>query len=165
MARETREELRPTLNAGEVLGRDGNVKRRNKNFDDPYAVPDDYKDPGWTYQWNRVSCFNEPDPMEMNRMLDNGWEYVRPNSRLGQLYGVTDKDFIEVGGLVLMERREELTNEALEENRRKTAEQYGALMSRSSDLSVPKGYESRGKQVKRMGSEAVRAGSHTTIPE
>lgn len=165
MARETREELRPELKAGEVLGRDGTIKRRNRNFDDPYTVPEDYKEPGWSYQWNRASCFNAADPMEMNRMLDNGWEFVRPNSRLGQLYGVTDKDYIEVGGLVLMERREELTNEALEENRRKTAEQYGALMDRSSDLSVPKGYENRGKQVKRTGREAIRAGELTQIPD
>jgi len=165
MAREPRDEIRPTLRTGEVLGRDGTVKRRNKNFDDPHAVPEEYKEPGWTYQWNRMSCFNAPDPMEMNRMLDNGWEYVRPSSRLGQLYGVKDADYIEIGGLVLMERREELTNEALEENRRKTAEQYGALMDRSSDLSVPKGYENRGKKVTKTGREAIRAGSLTQIPE
>jgi hypothetical protein len=96
-------------------------------------------------------------------MMDNGWEYVRPSSRLGQIYGVTDKDYIEIGGLVLMERRKELTEEALEENRRKTSEQYGALMGRSSDLSVPKGYENRGKTVQKTGREAYRADG--PIPE
>jgi hypothetical protein len=163
MSRATREEIRPELRSGEVLGRDGTVKRRNRNFEDPFEVPEHLKEPGWTYQWNRMTCFNAPDPMEMNRMMDNGWEYVRPSSRLGQIYGVTDKDYIEIGGLVLMERRKELTEEALEENRRKTSEQYGALMGRSSDLSVPKGYENRGKTVQKTGREAYRADG--PIPE
>lgn len=165
MARAEREPLRPELRHGEVLGRDGTVKRRNKDFEDPYNVPEHLKEPGWSYQWNRMTCFNAPDPMEMNRMMNNGWEYVRPSSRLGQLYGVTDRDYIEIGGLVLMERRQELTDEALEENRLKTAEQYGALMDRSTDLVTPSGYRALGKQVKRTGREAYRADALSTIAE
>jgi len=165
MARPSREEIRPTLKAGEVMGRDGTIKRRNKDFEDPYNVPEHLKEPGWSYQWNRMTCLNAPDQMEINRMMNNGWEFVRPSSRLGELYGVTDRDYIEIGGLVLMERRQELTNEAIEENRLRTSEQYGALMGKSSDLSVPKGYENLGKQVKKTGSEAYRADMLKTIPD
>jgi hypothetical protein len=165
MARQTREEVRPTLKAGEVMGRDGTVKRRNKDLEDPYNIPEHLREEGWSYQWNRATCLNAPDQMEINRMMNNGWEYVRPNSRLGELYGVTDKDYIEIGGLVLMERRQELTDEAIEENRMRTAEQYGALMGKSSDLSVPKGYENRGKIVKRTGREGYRADALATIPD
>jgi hypothetical protein len=165
MARNTREEIRPTLKAGEVLGRDGTIKRRNKDLSDPYNIPEHLKEPGWSYQWNRMSCFNERDNVEINSMMNNGWEYVQPDSRLGEVYGVADSGHIEIGGLVLMERRQELTDEALEENRLRAAEQYGALMSKSSDLSVPKGYENRGKIVKRTGREAIRADALSTIPD
>ena len=165
MARETREEVRPKLRPGEVLGRDGTIKRRNKDLEDPYNVPEHLKEPGWSYQWNRMTCFNSMDQMEISRMMNNGWEYVSPTSRLGEIYGVNDAGHIEIGGLVLMERRQELTDEAIEETRMKTAELYGALMDKSSDLAVPKGYESRGKIVKRTGREAIRADALQTIPD
>ena len=149
-----REEVRPPVRdgvrtqPGQARGRDGEILSRNKNFDDVYNIPEHMKEAGWSYQWNRVTCFGEPDPIEINRMMDNGWRYVRPESPLGRMYGAkNDAGYIEVGGLVLMERPQALTDEALEECRMKTAAQYGSLMDRSSDLRVPTGFRESTKRV------------------
>jgi hypothetical protein len=143
-----REEVR--LKPGQVRGRDGEILTRNKNFDNAYEIPDHLKEPGWSYQRNRVTCFGEPDSLELSRMMDNGWRYVKPSSRIGQIYGMkADADFIEIGGLVLMERPQELTDQALEENAQKTEAQYNMLMDRSSDLKVPVGFRESSKKVTR----------------
>lgn len=153
-----REEPREELREGEFYGREGQIVRRTKYLDDPFNVPDEYKEPGWSYQWNRMTCYGAQDVREMNTMLANGWTYVSPDSPIGRLYHCADKDYIEVDGLVLMERPQGLTDAALEEMRMKTSAQYNGLMSKSSDLVVPKGYKSQGKVARVTGRESFRAG-------
>jgi hypothetical protein len=152
------------LKPGQALGRDGEIITRNKNFEDPYNIPEAFKEPGWSYQWNRLSAYNEPDPVEINRMMDNGWRYVKPDTRLGRMYTSPghNKDFIEIGGLVLMERPQSLTDEAIEEQRMKTAEQYDNLMGKSTDLIVPDGFK-KGKKVTRGEREVLSSDMRPTL--
>jgi hypothetical protein len=147
-----RDDAHAGLKPGKARGRNGEILSRNKDLDDPRNVPEHLKEDGWTYQWNRCECFGKPDPQEINRMMNNGWRYVKPDSKLGRIYGVTGADFIEIGGLVLMERPKSLTDEAIEEDMEKTGRQYAELMSKSSDLVVPDGFEASSKIVKRVGT-------------
>jgi hypothetical protein len=142
---------------GQVFGRDGEILARNKNFEETYSIPDHLKEKGWSYQWNRMTYYGKDDVPEMTRMMDNGWRYVKPDSDIGKSYGMTtgDKDYIEIGGLVLMERPQSLTDEALEESRMRTAAQYDSLMGKSNDLSVPDGFRKFPKRVARGARERI----------
>lgn len=150
-----RQEIR--LQPGQAYGRDGKIVTRRGGSDDPLEIPEYLKEDGWSYQWVAMSCYGQPFGQELNTMIRKGWDYVKPTSQVGKAftYPGYDKDFIEVGGLVLMERPQSLTDEALEEMRMATAQQYNQLMGKSSDLSVPRGFETRGKLVKRNAPEAI----------
>lgn len=138
----------PRLRQGEYRGRDGEVLRRRAGDGDVMEIPDDLKDADWSYQWNSISCFGQPNP-QITLMMANGWRYVKPESRVGRYFAAPGdaSDFIERGGLVLMERPAGMTEEAIEEVNERTAAQYGSLTDASSDLDVPNGFRSAGKKV------------------
>lgn len=121
----------PKLGAGEAIGRNGEVLKRNRNFEDQFAVPDHWKEEGWSYQWNRQSVYGKEDRAEMLRMQDNGWRPV-PASRFGT---DEDGDYIARDGLILMERPAALTRAAEEEELKKAEAQYtNSFSSVDSDL-------------------------------
>ena len=129
-----REPQRQELRAGQVLGRDGEVlsRRRSTGFSNPFDVPAHLREDGWDYQWVRTSCHGKPDPANMSDHHENGWRPVADAKTLAH-YGVSDAKHIERDGLVLCERRVELTEQALAEDRRNAlelrrtqAEQFGA---------------------------------------
>jgi len=76
------------------------------------ALPEPTKLPGYEYRWVRVSMLNTPDPRNISTKFREGFEpvplkeqpqfamFADPNSRF--------KDNIEIGGLLLCKRPEEL---------------------------------------------------------
>jgi hypothetical protein len=104
-------------------------RRRRSSSDlmreDPFAVnleniPDDV-----SLNWKRVSNKGEEDPFYLSRMREQGWEPVDPREHPDwvPLPPGYDKPTIEKGGLILMERPKELTDEATAENKKLASRQ------------------------------------------
>lgn len=147
-AREPVRKLKP----GEVLGRNGEVLARHKNFDDPYVVPEHLKEDGWTYQWCRQSTYGKEDRAEQLRMQDNGWRPVPPSR-----FGHNDTgDYVVRDGLVLMERPVELTEAARSEEAKKAKTQYLRALSRTdTDVKLSEGELQLKYEIKRGQREVV----------
>jgi hypothetical protein len=155
VARETvRETVRePKLQRGEVIGRDGEVLRRNRQFEDQYKIPEHIKEKGWSYQWNRHSVYGKEDVADMAAMMDNGWRPVPP-SRLG--LGSETGDCVIRGGLILMERPQSLTDEATAEDNKRAATQYvRSFQQTDTDVRLPDGMKDVYFQMRREKRERV----------
>lgn len=85
------------------------LKRQRHRHEDRLALPKSMIPPGISYEWKRKSVHGRSDPDHMNELLENHWRPVpqerHPNYR------------VERDGLILMERPEYLTEEAIEEDR------------------------------------------------
>jgi hypothetical protein len=142
----------PKLREGEVIGRNGEVLKRNRNFEDQFAIPDHWKEAGWSYQWNRRSVYGKEDRAEMLRMQDNGWRPV-PAERFGIQ---EDGNHIERDGLILMERPSSLTQAAEDEEYRKAMAQYSnSFNSVDSDASLPAMARTMRKQIRKEGRVTI----------
>lgn len=129
------------------MGRDGEVLGRRRSiagFRNHFDVPEHLKQPGWSYQWNRASCYGKPDPANMNSMHENGWRAVADQSIRTHYAVPKSEERIEFDGLVLCERPQQLTDEALVEHhddavelRQAQAEQFGKRVRKK----LPKGFE------------------------
>jgi len=155
--RESIRDAVPELEKGEVRGRNGEILKFRSTNGDQFDIPEDLIEDGWTYQWQAQTCYGEPSN-DLAQMYANGWRYVTSDSRVGKFFLVPGEkaECIVRGGLVLMERPAELTEMYIEEINKKTRLQYEGLMDKSSDLVVPNGFDSRGKEVKRE-RELVKA--------
>lgn len=105
---------------GGVLGRDGEVLRRTMRANDTpdqFEVPRQLVERGWSLQWVATSCHGESKQANVNNHMAQGWRPV-PASRCPGLYHPENYNGpIERGGLMLCERPDELTLQALNEGR------------------------------------------------
>jgi hypothetical protein len=148
----------PKLRPGEAVGRNGEVLRRNKNYDsDPFFIPEHLMEDGYTYQWNRASCYGKSDA-ELIRMMDNGWRYVPLESRIGKAIG-NDGDkhnnYLERDGLVLMERPSSLTQEAIDERQKIAEAAVMAQYDRSPDMPLPPGFANAKREARKLAREVA----------
>ncbi len=67
---------------------------------DPWAIT---APSGTTYQWVRTALLGEPDPANLHKRLDNGWDFVLPEAHPGAPVS-TVEHAIEASGLVLMQK-------------------------------------------------------------
>jgi hypothetical protein len=128
----TREPSRDGSRDRVILGRDGEVlKRKMTSVADPYHVPEELKEPGWTYQWNTVSVVGNTEVVahQQSMMIANGWRAV-PANRPGfkERFGMEDdkrnpSNCIIIGGMRLDERPAQLTEEAQTAEYRAAVEQ------------------------------------------
>lgn len=120
LRQDIRENVRP-----EIRGRDGQVLTRRPTgiSANQFAVPDHLTEKGWSLQWVRSECLGKPDPANITDHMENGWTPV-PADRKGfsEYFRIEGSGNIEREGLILMERPEELTRQALHED-------YAASMS------------------------------------
>lgn len=72
---------------------------------DPALIP-----PGWSYEYKRRTIWEKEDPSYTNSLRRNGWEEVPAGRHPGIM--------VEQGGMVLMERPKELTDERQAANTR-----------------------------------------------
>ena len=108
---------RPSLRPDPDTVRDGSLRsrsRRRRADDNALYVPEEYKQPGMSYEWKKESVLGQEDPSYMSSQMENGWEPVALEKmprfgRKGEV-GVVRRE-----GLVLCERPVELTREAEEE--------------------------------------------------
>jgi hypothetical protein len=79
--------------------------------DDRFDVPEHVKRRGYRLEWKRAFVMGQPDRSNLTKLQREGWSVVPANRwhdrNLGNLEVLMPKtDFIEVDGLVLMERQE-----------------------------------------------------------
>jgi hypothetical protein len=102
----------------EVRGRNGEIltrQNRSNTLPDQFDLPTRMLEKGWSYQWNRTSCYGLPDPNNINSMMENGWRPVMADRFPGRFHPVDYKGAIEREGLMLMERPDTMTQEAIED--------------------------------------------------
>jgi len=136
----------PVLKKGEHRGRNGEVLRRDApKTPNPFDFPDDIKEPGWSYQWCRSDVYGSSEFSEISVMLRAGWRHVNPNQLNGYFaHQCKDKDFVEAGGLTLMERPAGMTEEAREEAQREANRHFMRQLDKrfGDDTPLPSGIES-----------------------
>ena len=146
--REGEVKLRP----GEYAGRNGEILRRavvrNGN---PFDFPDEIKEKNWSYQWVRHSVYNNTDHSELSTMKRSGWREVHPDGLNGFFKEETPEgqNFIAKEGLVLVERPEQMTIDAQEENLRAANQQYDRQLHArfDSDAPLPSGYVAHAREI------------------
>lgn len=129
-----REEVREPTRKVVAHGR----TRKRKGIVDQFHIPAELIPEGWDYQWCRKSVWGQPDVAHQIGLQENGWTNVPSERHQGMFMPPDYKGEIERGGLVLMERPVELTQEARAEEAKaaKTLvdaqrEQLGLAMPRS----------------------------------
>lgn len=130
-----------SLLPGEYWGRNGEILRRpvTKFGANPFDIPDDVKENGWSYQWIRHSVYGNTDYSEMSAMKRAGWREVHPDALNGYFREETPsgQNHVLKEGLVLVERPAQMTADAIAENEKLANEHYARQMHTRSDLDAP----------------------------
>lgn len=92
-------------------------RRKNVESEDQFYLPMDEIPEDSTYEWKRLSVMGLEDPFYIARQREQGWEPVMSSRHANWLPPGYDKPHIIKGGLILMERPKELTQEARREER------------------------------------------------
>jgi len=101
----------------QARGRDGEILQRNNRGEpaDQFELPSRMLERGWSYQWVRASSLGKPDPSNLTSHHENGWRPVPASRCPGHFHPAGYQGAIERDGLVLMERPETLTQDALQD--------------------------------------------------
>jgi len=135
-----RDTVRP--NAVMAHDRDGNpVYRKRDQTNEPFAIPDDLREPGWDYQWIRTSVHGQEDISNQVNMQEQGWRFVQANRKGwdGRFMPKGYTGAIFKDGLSLVERPMTLTDEARRESQQKVREQSKAQREQFG-MALPSGF-------------------------
>ena len=157
------------LRSGEYAGRNGEVlKRAPFKFGNKFDIPDDVKEPGWSYQWIRHSIYNSTDYSEMSAMKRAGWREVHPDALKGYFREQTPEgqSCIIDEGLVLVERPQGMTDDAHREMRESANHHYRAQIHKIYDetAQLPPGMKSW-KAASEFDQEAPQAAPDEWRPQ
>tara|TARA_R110000868_G_scaffold87298_8_gene244319 strand:- start:1257 stop:1814 length:558 start_codon:yes stop_codon:yes gene_type:complete len=110
-----REELRSESSQDRAARRAAELRGHLGEMDegtDKFYVPPDIIPDGWTYEWKRMTIYNQADPSHQVQLARMGWEAV-PTSRHPEMMPMSgDHPYIARDGMILMERPTEIVNEA-----------------------------------------------------
>jgi len=98
-------------------------RRGQSQHEDPFALPLDQIPEGSSYEWKRWSVHGQQDPFYISSMRDQGWEPVNPARHPNWVPPGYKEPHLIKGGMILMERPIELTNEAKSEMNRSARDQ------------------------------------------
>jgi hypothetical protein len=93
---------------------------------DKFYIPADAIPEGWTYEWKRWRTYGKEDPTYEVEMSRRGWEPVPAGRHPEMVPSNWTGHHIELDGMILMERPEEITIEFRENERRKALAQVRA---------------------------------------
>lgn len=153
------------LRPGEYLGRNGETLTREKvKSSNKYDFPDDVKEPGWSYQWVRASVLGDTSMGELPAMRRNGWREVQPDALKGYYRAMVPdgQNFIELDGLVLVERPEGMTMDAQREalddaNRRMASGTINHIYDEQAASKMPSGVMPWYQQIQHDRGQIERA--------
>lgn len=134
--------------------------RKRKTHIDPYQIPPEIIPVGWVYQWCRQSVFNEPDLANMTHMRENGWTPVPCERHEGMYMAPGHRGDIVRGGLILMERPKELSDEARAEEEMLARQQVEA-QKQQLGLSMPDGFASQRANLRTSYERGPAQARHT----
>ena len=134
------------LEPGQFVGRDGEIltfAAGGETGSDEFYVPEELKEPGWSYQWIACTVHNKPNHGEMRDMHLNGWRPVKPHQLGGYFERYAEgRDYIEFKGQMLVERPQSMTDAARERDKRAADAQFGRHLKRvDSDVALPRGFD------------------------
>ena len=135
----------------EVVGHNGEVLSRTRTFvGDIFEIPKEMIPPGWSYQWNSVSISGNSDILlDQNHMMhQNGWRPVPAERYAGTLVPKGATGNIIRGQQLLMERPEQLTQEARQEDLRNANQ---LISDRNESLKLTKMREALGEGMEMSG--------------
>jgi hypothetical protein len=118
-----------TRGEGAFIGRGGEtLTRSRKGGIDPYHVPSEIVPEGWSYQWNAVTIYNNPDLLvgQQMQMSENGWRPVPAERHPGRYVPFNKTGDIVRDGMRLEERPIGMTEQA-------RAEEVAAAMQQMRD--------------------------------
>jgi hypothetical protein len=152
--------------------RDGEVlTRRRVAGVDEFDIPKGLVPPGWTYQWNTVTVYNNADLVvgQTMQMYENGWRPVPASRHPGKFVPIGTKGDIIRGGMRLEERPESMTDEARAEDvavaRRQMTDRDESLMGgKAAVRNLPPGMEMGGKYRGTGGSLKMNIDPALDIP-
>src|SRR5271157_849222 len=159
----SRETVRPNAVVG--YDREGNpVYRKRDQLADPFAVPEDLKDPNYDLQWCRVSVLGQEDLPHQIELQEQGWRFVQADSPRwsGRMMPKGYKGNIFREGLALMERPMVLTEEAKRESANKVREQSKAQREQFG-MALPTGF--RGDTAAARQFTFARTGKTEVTPD
>lgn len=135
------------LRNGEYEGRNGEILKRSPfKHSNKFDIPDDVKEPGWSYQWIRHSIYNNTEYSEMASMKRAGWREVHPDALKGYFREQTPEgqNYISDEGLVLVERPAGMTRDAHNEALALANKHFQGQVSKiyDPDYQLPSGFKS-----------------------
>lgn len=89
----------------------GHIGDLDEGGDDFYVNPSDVPD-GWAYEWKRKTVLNQEDPAYQVQLARVGWQPVPASRHPAYMPGDAKYATIERKGMVLMERPQEIVDEA-----------------------------------------------------
>lgn len=92
-------------------------RRKATAVEDIFYIPVEEIPPGSSYEWKRYSVIGQEDPFYLAQMREQGWEPVSPKRHPTWVPPGYSQPYIIKGGMILMERPIELTEEARAEQR------------------------------------------------
>lgn len=92
-------------------------RRKATVNEDPFYIPAEEIPQGLSYEWKRWSNVGEHDPFYIAQMREQGWEPVPPKRHPNWVPPGYNEPHIIKNGMILMDRPEELTEEARREQR------------------------------------------------
>lgn len=98
-------------------------RRKATVSEDPYYIPLEEIPEGLSYEWKRYSVVGQTDPFYLASMREQGWEPVSPKRHPNWVPPGYNEPHIIKGGMILMDRPIELTNEAKKELRQLSKQQ------------------------------------------
>jgi hypothetical protein len=131
-------------------------RRGGAGQDNPFELPVEQIPEGSSYEWKRWSNVGAQDPFYIASMRDQGWEPVDPKRHPNWVPPGYNDPYILKGGMILMERPMELTQEANREARQAAQAQISFQEQRlgitpkdtlSRDLVKPKIVKEIGRMV------------------
>lgn len=151
------------LPRGQAVGRNGEVITRSVTTEgDQFHIPDDLKEPGWSYQWLSEKIIGDKDVVRRHnhQMYQAGWRPVVAKGRWNAIFGPKeDTGHIVVSDMGLYERPETLTEEAEVDEKRKAV---GLIRDRDQALQgavkkmLPDGFEANRKAMQYKGRSTSR---------
>lgn len=94
------------------------VRRRKATaVEDMFFIPVEEIPEGSSYEWKRYTVIGQEDPFYLAQMREQGWEPVNPKRHPTWVPPGYSQPYIIKGGMILMERPIELTEEARAEQK------------------------------------------------
>lgn len=122
------------------------LKRKHANTEDKFFIPEEWKSPGWVYEWKVVEEAGRPvDPYELHMRRENHWAEVT-DSVMPQLAIKGSAGHIIKSGLGLYRRPAYLNEEAKREWEDEA--RRNAFARREDMKKVPQGFEMQNNAIK-----------------